>query len=234
MGTIELVVFWFVGIVAGLIAGLLGIGGGVIIVPSLLFILYKLGFEYSIVMSICVATSLSTMIITGLFSSYAHIKKKGFDFTTAFKLLPGLVLGCILGVLLSTALHGQILAKIFGLVVLALGVYLYFPKLPEFHFGTFSTGKKLIFSTSLGFVSALLGIGGGIVAVPILMGFDLSFRKSAALSSALTFLIALVSSVGYLMIGWNDVHITYSLGYIYLPAFFFHLSRNSYLFCLWC
>lgn len=217
---IEYILYWVLGIVAGLLAGLLGVGGGAIIVPALFFIFYKMGFDHFSIMSFCAATSLSAMIITGMISSISHIRKKGFDWSIIASLVPGLLVGAICGVFVSTRLHGSILAKIFGIVILVLGIYLFFPKFPEFRFGKFSQPKKIILSYGLGFLSALLGIGGGVFAVPLLMGFELSFRKSAAISSAITFIIALIGTTGYLIVGWNHVTTPLSLGYIYLPAFF--------------
>lgn len=219
MAIVEYLLFWVIGLVAGFIGGLFGIGGGVIIVPSLLFLFYYMGFDHSALMSIAAATSLSTMIVTSFISTTAHVRKKTIEWKNLFKMLPGLFIGCFFGVWLSVSLHSSILAKVFGVVIFILGTYLFFPHLPRFNFGSFSLRKKIVFSVLLGFISSLLGIGGGVIAVPVLLGFQLPFRKATALSAFVTFSIALIATLDYLFVGWSDVLIPYSLGYIYLPAF---------------
>lgn len=218
MDIVNYFLFWLVGLIAGMFAGLLGIGGGVIVVPLLYLIFQEMKFPSNDVMPLAVATSLSTMIVTGFASSFARAKKRGFEKQTLYQFIPGIIAGCCVGVIASKFIGGVILAKTFGVILFLMGIYFIIPKLPDLHLGTFSLAKKISWSTGIGFFSTLLGIGGGVVAVPVLMGFGLSFNKSAALSSVITFLIAFFATIGYLISGINIDDNILTLGYIYLPA----------------
>ena len=221
MDIVNYFLFWLVGLIAGMFAGLLGIGGGVIVVPLLFLIFQQMDFPSDDIMPLAVATSLSTMIVTGCASTLARAKRRGFEKQTLFQFIPGIIVGCCVGVVASKFIGGEILAKTFGVILFLMGIYSLIPKLPDLHFGTFTLTKKICWSTGIGFFSTLLGIGGGVIAVPVLMGFGLSFNKSAALSSATTFLIALFATVGYLISGINLDDKFLTLGYIYLPASLF-------------
>lgn len=219
MGALEYLLYCTIGLIGGFLGGLFGIGGGVIIVPSLLFIFYYLGYNHSVIMSIAAATSLSTMIFTTFISTRVHLKKKTIEWKNLFPLIPFILIGCSCGVWLSTSLHSQILSKVFGVVVFLLGIYIFFPKIPRFQLGEFLLWKKIPFALFLGFLSSLLGIGGGIFAVPLLMGFNLPFTKASGISAFVTFSTALIGTIGYLIVGWNNIHLPHSLGYINVPAF---------------
>jgi len=221
MAFIDLFYFLSIGLVAGFLAGLLGIGGGVIIVPCLYFVFKHMGFETSTIMHFCVATSLSTMIVTGLLSYLTHLKKKGFDWEVFKPFLLGITIGCIFGIITSQIIHPTLLPKIFGSFLVLLGIYLIVPHFPDLHFGRFTFAKKILTSSSIGFLSALLGIGGGIIAVPVFMGFQMPFKKAAALSSATTFVVALMGTLGYLLLSIDITTVIqpYTLGYIFIPAF---------------
>lgn len=219
MPFIDYFLFLFLGLFSGLLAGLLGIGGGIIVVPALFFLFHALDFEPDILMHLSVGTSLAIMIITTFASAFAHYKKGSIIWSYTISLLPGVFIGCIAGVICAHYLQSSLLARIFGIFAILLGLYLYCFKKPHFHFGEPKRTKLGCFGTVVGYLSSLLGIGGGTVVVPILIGFSIPMKNAAGISSAATFFVSLIGTVAYLTAGWELSHIHNSFGYIYLPAF---------------
>lgn len=215
------VLYLILGAAAGLIAGLFGVGGGLIIVPALIFSFSFLGLSEVVLTQIAIGTSLATIVFTSLSAIKTHHSKKAINWSLVKDLTFGIVVGVILGSLLADHLPGAILQIIIGCYALIVAVQMGFnlkPKasatLPE------RTGLTAI-GGGIGFVSSLFGIGGGSLTVPYLSWCSVEMRKAVATSSACGLPIAVVGLFSYMVTGWGNPALPeYSLGYIYLPAFF--------------
>jgi uncharacterized protein len=218
-----LLIYVIAGLLAGLLGGLLGIGGGLITVPSLLLAFHLLDYSSPYLMQTAVGTSLAAMVFTSAVSAYSHYLKQGIDWKILRQFIPGTALGAILGALIASYLPSRILEIIFGISVILVGCYLLFsPTLPEETTQTPPPSHPFIFSflgVIIGAISTILGIGGGLITVPILTFYGASMRYAIASSALLGFLIAFIGAFSFLSTGLNQVALDYSLGFLYLPAF---------------
>jgi len=209
------------GAAAGFLSGLLGVGGGIVLVPGLLYVFGTLGFASENMMYVAVGTSLSIIIPTGFTAARAHYKKDAFDKDVFKKIGFGIFLGVILGTLLVQSFSGQQLKSIFAIVIGMLSCTMLFninklklwtgmPKQPWTSFyGLFS-----------GCISTLIGIGGATMNVPFMSISGVSMRKAVGTSSALGLLISIPAMLGFVLIGWTaDGRPPLSLGYVNVIAF---------------
>lgn len=203
---------------AGLMAGLLGVGGGLIIVPALILFFESLGFSQSYLTQMALATSLATIIFTSLSSIRTHQLAGLIDWQLVKNISVGLCLGAVVGALFATTISGRFLQLGFGIfaVLIALQMFLQLkPKqaaMPN-KFGQYLGG------IIVAFISAIFGIGGGSLSVPMLSWFGLEMKKSVAVSAACGLPIAIFSVGGFVVAGWGRSNFpagTY--GFVYLPA----------------
>lgn len=220
----EFVIFLFLcsltGIVVGLIGGMLGMGGGVIIVPVLLT-LYGQQAGLGNITNLAVATSLGTIVFTSLSASYAQIKRRAVDWeiirTWTLPIMAGsLSAGHVAALLPEYYLRGFI--AIF-LIVMAINILVnYQPKSAKQLPGTFSCAW---IAGMAGLSSGLAGIGGGNVVTPVLLYFNQPFVRAAAVASTLGVPVALAGASGFIWAGWEQEWLPpYSLGYVHLPVVF--------------
>lgn len=208
------------GIVAGLFAGLFGIGGGLIMVPVLVFLLTHQGIDHDLVMIVSVATSLASIVFTAIASLAAHHRLGSVLWDKVFRLAPGIMIGAGAGSVVADRLAAEWLRIVFIIYLLIVALQLaveYQPKPGRFH-----TSRGLDFTVALviGLLSAILGIGGGTLVVPYLVFFQIPMRNAVAVSSACGLPIAIAGSAGYALLGIDNPRLPdWSLGYIYLPAF---------------
>lgn len=207
------------GIFAGTLSGLFGIGGGIVIVPTLVFCFKAMNFPDSIIMHMALGTSLATIFFTALNSVYAHHKKKNVSWNLVFKLGIGVVIGTASGGLLSHILSTKTLAIIFAFYISFVAIKMWF--------GVNSEGVKkrvplLIYNFIgfiIGFKSALLGIGGGTISIPFLTYTGEPMKKSVGVSAALGLPIALVGAISYAINGQSVAALPeHSFGFVYAPA----------------
>lgn len=208
-----------IGVLAGLSAGLLGVGGGAVTVPLLLWAFAAQGFEGSVITHMALATSLGAMIITSISSAMAHAKKGAVLWSTFAQLAAGVVLGSLIGVAVAVRIPGTWLQLAFGLflVYVALQMIVGFSatasrKLP---------GAPVVVGSGgvIGCVSMFFGIGGGSLTVPFLSYCGLAPARAVGTSAALGLPIALWGTVLYAVSGWHTPGLPeYSLGYIFGPA----------------
>lgn len=219
MEVAALVAFAVIGIVAGFLAGLLGIGGGIIIVPSLILVFHLMGMPQAILVHMAIGTSLASIIITTGVATFAHHKKKGVIWDVIFLMFPGIFLGCILGGFFANYLSGVFLQIIFALFILVLGALMLRPrkkpkksqKRPARAFLTWT-------GLGIGAIASMLGISGGVFAAPLLMGCQYPEKRAIGTSSAIGFMITIFGSLTYLYFGRAAAHVADSVGYLYLPA----------------
>jgi len=217
---IEATLFYLLlGAIAGLISGLFGLGGGVILVPALAWLFTSEGFPPSLIMQMAIATSLATIIATSISSMWAHHQAKAVNWEMVFQLVPGIVVGSLVGAYLAGQLPTVLLKQIFALFLIAVSIQLFFQLQPEKGEKVLSKLQKRVGGLFIGTVSALLGIGGGSITVPFLIQAKVPAKKAVAISSACGLPIALSGSLGYLIVGWNVEGLpASSFGYLYLPA----------------
>ena len=216
----EITLYLFTGAVAGLSAGLLGIGGGLIIVPILFFIFSSQAVPAAHVMHMALATSLATIVITSLSSARAHHKRGAVLWPLVFSLSPGIIIGAWLGAMLASSLASDILKPVFGVFELLVAIHLLINYKPDTHSSSISTVTSTISGVVIGGVSSIVGIGGGTLTVPFLLWHNISIRNAVASSAACGFPIAVAGTAAYIVSGWNTAGLpAYSLGYVNLPAF---------------
>ncbi len=208
------------GAVAGLLAGLFGLGGGVILVPALLFLFAWQGFPSQTIAVTAVATSLATIVVTGLSSALAHRRLGSLKWEAVQHLLPGIVLGAVAGAWLAEQLPAEWLASVFALYLLGVAVQMGWRWQPNP--GARFPNPSLLTTAGggIGMLAAMLGIGGGTLTVPLLVRWAFPMRTAVAVSSACGLPIALAGTVSYGVLGWNTPGLPPgSIGYVYLPAF---------------
>jgi len=209
------------GAAAGLLAGMLGVGGGLIIVPALAFSFSYLGFNPELIMPLALATSLATIIITSASSINAHQKRQAILWPLFKQLSPTILIGAFLGGLIATYLPSNGLRVFFAVYAILVAIQLYLGKQPAQGDNNYSTRSTMIAGISIGSISSLVGIGGGSMTVPYLLWNGTSIRNAVATSSAIGLPIAVAGAIGYLSRSYQIENLpVYSIGYIYLPAFF--------------
>jgi len=208
-----------VGAIAGVIAGMLGVGGGLIIVPVLTTIFIQYGFDHSIVVHLAIGTSLATIIFTSLSSIRAHHKHGAIQWLVVKQLTPSIVIGAIAGAAVADFFPTMTLKTIFAIFELLVAIQMAFQLRPKAHQKLPSNKMLWSIGTVIGAVSSIIGIGGGTLTVPFLVWCRVSMRQAIATSSACGLPIAIAASIGFLLIGLNNsVLPEYSTGYIYWPA----------------
>jgi len=196
-----LVLLLIIGGIAGVIAGLLGVGGGIILVPAFYFAFEYLGYDSIHLMQICLATSLATIIITSIRSVQAHHRKNAVDWSIIKKWTLSISLGAIVGVIFAARLSSIALMIIFGVLGICVGLYLSFGKVDWRISDEMPKGFMRIFTAIiLGFGSVLMGIGGGSFGVPMMTLFNVPIHRAIATASAFGFAIALPSVIGFLFL----------------------------------
>lgn len=209
-----------VGAVAGLIAGLLGVGGGMVLVPAFFYTFQHLGYGGDHLMQVCVATSLATIVFTSLRSVRAHDQKGAVDWALLRAWAPFVVLGAALGVLVAAQAKSQTLQAIFGGVAAISGLYLAFGR-PEWRLGDAQPDQPLrgIYAGFLGLFSTIMGIGGGTFGVPIMTLYGAPIHRAVGTSSGLGILVAVPSVIGFALMPVIGAP-PFSLGAVNIPAFF--------------
>lgn len=207
------------GAVAGVLAGLLGVGGGLIIVPALVFIFAAQRLPDAIVMHMALGTSLATIVMTSTSSVRAHHKRGAVLWQVVWRLTPGIVVGTLMGAVLVDMLSGGILKRIFGIFALLVALQMGLGAKPAPHRRLPERSGMGLAGWVIGGVSAIVGIGGGSLTVPFLTWCRVGVHNAVATSSACGLPIALAGSLGFIITGWNETTLpAFSSGYIYWPA----------------
>jgi len=213
-------IFALTGLLAGFMAGLLGIGGGFVVVPLLLLILPQVNIDQSLLMHFSVGTSLACISVTSLSSAYAHQTKQAINWVILKPTVPGLILGALLGSILAGIIKGPILVLIFVAGALFTAIYLISEHKSHSAQTTTSGLIYFLYGQFTGIISSLIGIGGGSVLVPFLVYRGQPMVKSVGTAAAGGFPIALFGGIGFIYSGWQATQqIEYASGYIYWPAF---------------
>lgn len=209
------------GIIAGILAGLLGVGGGIVIVPVLFFLFQKFGTSSDLSMFVAVGTSLATIIATSISSVRSHHKKGGVDWVLLRNWAPGVIIGVVAGTVLASFLKGQVLTIMFAILALIVSLRMFFSSLNP-HLAERLPGQPLefIYSFIIGSLSVMVGIGGGSISVPILNAYNFPMRKAVACASGIGLVIAVPGAIGFAITGWGVEGLPPgSFGYVNLLGF---------------
>jgi uncharacterized protein len=218
---VEVVTYLAVGAAAGVLAGLLGVGGGLIIVAALAYVLPARGVPVESVMQVALATSLASIVLTSLSSTRAHHVRSSVLWPTMRALAPGLVIGGWLGALVASALPSQVLRYSVAVYCGIAAAQLIFGQVRANAVAdSVPTGWiLLLWGVGIGVLSAIVGIGGGSMTVPLLVWLGVAPVRAVGTSAACGFVIACASVLGFVLGGQHAIGLpSGSLGFVYLPA----------------
>ncbi len=207
------------GCFTGFLAGLLGIGGGMLMVPFMTYLLSSKGMPAEHVVKMAIATSLATICFTSIASVRAHHQRGAVLWPVARLLAPGIVVGSLLGAQVAKALPSAALAILFALFVSFSALQMLLDRKPAPTRQLPGTGGMLVAGSVIGLLAALVGAGGAFVSVPFMTWCNVKIHNAVATSAALGFPIAVAGTVGYVIAGWSLRDMPPgTLGYLYLPA----------------
>lgn len=208
------------GIVAGLISGLLGVGGGIILVPAFYYVFTVMGYAPDQLMQICVATSTGTIIVTSLRSVTAHHQRGAVSIDLIRQWGPFIAVGSVLGVFAAASMRSHELQLVFGVIGVMLGLYMLLGKKSWRISETLpARGLSAIYGSLIGFFSALMGIGGGSFTVPLLTAYNVPPHRAVGTSPGFGLLIAIPGFATFLLTGWDVTgKPPGTVGYVNLPA----------------
>jgi uncharacterized membrane protein YfcA len=204
------------GAFSGFLAGLLGVGGGIVVVPVLFLVFDAFNVDPSIRMQVAVGTSLATIIPVSITSARSHRKKGAIDDDLLRRIAPSVFIGVIAGTTIAGYVSGHVLTAVFATVALIVAVNM------GLGAGKFTIGKELPGKAGLsglgffiGGVSAMMGIGGGTLSVPTLSLFGYPIHRAVGTASALGIIIAIPGAIGFMITGWNHPNLPpFCLGYV--------------------
>lgn len=208
-----------IGAATGVIAGLLGVGGGIVLVPAFFYLFNHLGYDGSHLMQVCIGTSAATIVVTSARSVLLHNRKGAVDWQILKDWSLFLVLGAIVGVAVASALKTSALQVVFGVLAMSAGLYMAFGR-AEWRLGAAMPGQPLrgVQATLLSFFSTMMGIGGGTFGVPLMTLYGMPIHRAVATASGFGILISVPSLIGFLLLSVPDAP-PLSIGAVNLPAF---------------
>ncbi len=215
----------------GFVAGLFGIGGGLITVPFLYYIFGSLDIDPHYIMHLAVGTSFAIIIPTSIVSVLTHHKFNAVDFEIVKKYGLFVILGVIVGTIFAASLKTKSLVLFFSIVILLLGIYLILIKEKDQNVVVnMKLYLKFILGLIVGFISAVMGIGGAVMNVPILKYFGYSINKAIGSAAAIGFLIAIFGAIGFLISGkYLQSNLPLSIGFLNVPAFLIFIPITTFM-----
>lgn len=209
------------GLVSGTLAGLLGVGGGIVIVPLLFNVFPFFGIPESIQMKVAVATSLATIIPTSIQSARKHHATGMMDVALLRSIWPAMLAGVAFGTFIGVYVKGEGLTAVFAMVALLVALNMGFTGVDFKIADSVPSGPpRQALGIGIGSVSAMMGIGGGTLGVPLLSMFGHPIRAAVATASAFGLIISIPATIGFVLGGWNDARVPpFSLGYVSLVGF---------------
>ncbi|MES2543033.1 MAG: sulfite exporter TauE/SafE family protein [Pseudomonadota bacterium] len=208
-----------IGAFAGVVGGLLGVGGGIVLVPAFFYAFGQLGYGGDQLMQICVATSMATIVITSLRSVSSHNKKGAVDWDVLKTWGPALVIAAAVGTFVAGKVSSMTLQAVFGGLAGLAGLWMAFGR-DSWRLGEHMPGQPVrsLLAGAVGFFSAMMGIGGGTFGVPLMTLYGLPIHRAVATASGFGVLIAVPSVLGFLLLPVADAP-PYTIGAVNLPAF---------------
>ncbi len=208
------------GVCAGFLAGLLGIGGGMVIVPALILSFHWQGLPLEISTHLAVGTSLASIVLTAISSIRTHHQKGGVDWSVLQRLAPALMIGALIGAQVAHQLPARILQLVIGVFALWTGWRMLKAQKPDLIQQPLPSGPRLYGAGGvIGVASAIFGIGGGSLMVPYLCHHGVKIQRAVGTAAAAGFPIAVAGSIGFIVSGWGISTLpSGSTGYVYWPA----------------
>lgn len=216
-----LLIYFVLGAVTGLLSGLLGIGGGIIVVPTLAFIFTHEHIPSEYVMHLAVGTSLAVMVFTTVRSLTSHVMQQSrvIFWDIGRMLLPMVVVGVVLGVLFADRMHSSSLRVLFGLFIVVIAVRIFFfIEQPATKRQLPTRAWMHVAGIVMGMLSGLLGIGGGTTVIPFLLHFKVSMRVAIRVAVMVGIAVSLIGAISFYIAGLDEALPMHTLGYIYWPA----------------
>jgi len=214
-----LLIYTVVGAIAGVLAGLLGIGGGLVIVPMLVYCYSSQGIDNTVIMQMALGSSMASIMFTSVSSFMAHSRRGAVDWPVVKRISLGVLVGTYAGSFFASKMSTGFLKGFFVLFLYFVAIQILFGKEPkasrEF------PGKAGMFGAGnvIGIVSSLVGIGGGTLTVPFLIWNNVGIHRAIGTSAAVGFPIAIAGTLGYLINGLGSAGLPpHAIGFIYLPA----------------
>ena len=210
-----------IGFIAGILAGMLGVGGGIVLVPGFYYAFSALGHESDALMRICLATSLATIIVTSIRSVLSHHRRGAVDWAILRGWAPGIMIGALLGMAAVSSLRSAQLQMIFAVLALFIAAYLAFGRQDWQLADQMPRGlARAAISPLIGFLSVLMGIGGGSFAVPLMSLSGVPIHRAVATSAGFGVVIAAPAVAGFLLVPVPpDLRPPGTVGAVNIPAF---------------
>ena len=218
-------------VVVGFMAGLFGIGGGLIMVPVLFYVFSFVGIEQTFVMHLALGTSFSIIIPTSIISAITHMKFKSVDFSIVRTFGVFVMIGVVLGTILAVSLKTSSLILLFSIMTMIFAIYFLMEKekinpIPR----QINLIYRVICGFLSGFLSAPMGIGGGVFNVPIFKMFGYPINVAIGSSAAIGVLTALIGAIGFAVSGsYLNINVPLSLGFVNIPTFLIFVPITSYM-----
>lgn len=210
------------GAAAGLLAGLLGVGGGIVIVPMLYHVFLHVGITPDVVMPLAVGTSLATIVVTASMSSRSHQARGNVDGPLVKRWIPAVLAGVVIGTLFGAVLPGEILRVVFGGFMVVIATHMLLTAGRPVALADHLPGRwgQRGAATAIGSLASLLGIGGGTLVVPFLNFFSFPMHRAVGSAAVVGLVVAVPGTLGYVMTGWNQSGLPLgSTGYVNWLAF---------------
>jgi len=217
--SMEFLLYLVLGACAGVLAGLFGVGGGLIIVPVLVYSFTAHGFPVEVLTQMAVGTSLATICFTSINAIREHHKRGAVRWPVFVWMTVGIVVGSGLGALTAAHIHGPILQKIIGSFAVLVSIQMALDIRPKASKDLPGKPGLTVAGVVIGWASAIFGIGGGSLTVPFLSWRSVPMQQAVATSSACGLPIALSGAASFILVGWGNAQLPeYSFGFVYLPA----------------
>lgn len=211
--------FVALGAAIGFLAGLLGIGGGMMIVPVLTFVFGRLGFAPEHIVHMAIATATATILFTSISSAREHHRHGAVRWGVVAGMAPGIIVGSLAGPQIVGGMSTAALATFFGIFVATSATQMLLDRKPKpsrelpGRPGLFAVGS------GIGLVSSMVGAGGAFLSVPFMLACNIALRNCVATSAAIGLPIAAAGTIGFIVAGWHEPGLPSSaLGYVYVPA----------------
>ena len=207
------------GTLSGVLAGLFGIGGGIIIIPTFFFIFSYLGFAESILAHMVLGSSLGVIVFSSISSTFSHNMKESVDWRLIRVVTPSIIIGSALGGITAGLIDSNTLQGLVALFLVVVSVQLIFEFPPPPQNPRTNLIGPFIAGGGIGWLSGVFGIGGGIFSVPYFYDRGLKMMNAIGTSAACGIPIAISGSISYMIVGLNKSNLPdYSIGYVYIPA----------------
>ncbi len=212
-------IYGLIGAIVGVLAGMLGIGGGIVIVPILLMTFNYEGISPEIAMYLAIGTSLASIIFTGISSAFSHHRYANIVWSIVKMVTPGILIGSYVGSFFASEIPTKYLQILFSLFLFFVSIQMLSGKQPKASAHMPGFFGMILAGIVVGIVASLVGIGGGVLSVPFMLYHNIDMRKAIGTSAAIGIPIALSGSFGYFINGLGVADLPqYAAGYIYLPA----------------